>query len=265
MNSIKKNRFLIARRVVQLSILLLFFGASHWGWNILKGNLSAAKVLDKIYLADPFATLQMFFAGRIPVADVLIGATIVIIVYALIAGRSFCSWVCPMNIITDTASWLRRKLGLKQNFLRIDRSLRYWILGLSFLMSIILGVAAFEFISPISVLYRAIIFTGGASWLIVLMVLLLDMFVKKNAWCGHICPLGAFYSAISPKAGMKIYHKIEDCTSCWDCKDVCPEVQVLGIIAKDDGVIASGECTNCGRCIDVCEEGSLHYSLWKKQ
>ncbi|MEN8125285.1 MAG: quinol dehydrogenase ferredoxin subunit NapH [Bacteroidota bacterium] len=262
-NNFYKNRFLIIRRVVQLSILLLFIGASHWGWTILKGNLSSAKVFDSFYLADPFAVIQMLFAGRIPSWDIVIGALIIVVFYALFAGRSFCSWVCPMNIITDTAQWLRKRFKLNQNVLKIKKNTRYWMLGLSLVLSIILGVAAFEFISPIGVLHRAIIYGIGISWLSVLGILFLDMFIKKNAWCGHLCPLGAFYSMISHRSMLKIYHKADKCTSCWDCKEVCPEIQVLEIIAKKDGLIKSGECTNCGRCIESCEENALKFSFLK--
>lgn len=60
-------------------------------------------------MADPYATLQMFAAGVIVGTDVLIGAAIVIIFYGLIGGRAFCSWVCPINMVTDLANWIRVK------------------------------------------------------------------------------------------------------------------------------------------------------------
>jgi len=265
MSKLYRNRLLIARRALQLIIMLLFVGAAQWGWTLLKGNLSAAKVLDTLYLADPFAVIQMFFAGKIPTWEIIVGALIIGGFYALLVGRSFCSWVCPMNIITDTAKWLRKRLGLKQKYLTIDRNLRYWVLVLSLLLSLILGVAAFEFISPISVLHRAVIYGVGMSWMIVLVVFLLDLFIKENIWCGYLCPLGAFYSLISHKAGLKIYHDVDKCdTSCKDCKKVCPEVQVMSIVGKKKGVIKSGECTNCGRCIEHCNNKALKYSFFKK-
>ncbi len=56
------HRFLIARRAVQVAVVLLFFGTAHWGWKLagqplLAGNLSAAKLAGAIPLADPFAIL----------------------------------------------------------------------------------------------------------------------------------------------------------------------------------------------------------------
>jgi ferredoxin-type protein NapG len=37
------------------------------------------------------------------------GCAIVVVFYALVGGRVFCSWVCPVNVVTDAAAWLRRR------------------------------------------------------------------------------------------------------------------------------------------------------------
>lgn len=260
---LKRNRFLIARRAVQILIMLAFFGANAWGWNILKGNLSAAKVLDTFYLADPFAVLQIFASGLIIGSDILIGAVIVLIFYAFIGGRAFCSWVCPLNIITETAAWLRRKLGLNatDDKIRIKRRIRYFVLLLSLIMSALLAYAAFEVVSPIGMLHRGIVFGFGMGWAVIVSVFLFDLVVLKNGWCGHFCPLGAFYSIIGKYAFVEVEHKLDNCTECMDCFRVCPEPQVLKNVTKKSSYISSGECTNCGRCVDVCHDKALNFAL----
>jgi ferredoxin-type protein NapH len=105
---LKKNRFLIARRIVQLGLLLAFAGTNWWGWKFLMGTYSSAFVLETFYLADPYAVIQTLAAGFLMSTDAIVGAVIVLIFYALIAGRSFCSWVCPVNIITDLATWMQK-------------------------------------------------------------------------------------------------------------------------------------------------------------
>jgi len=52
----------------------------------------------------------MLAAGAVLATDLLIGAFIITIFYLLVGGRAFCSWVCPVNIVTDAAALLRRKL-----------------------------------------------------------------------------------------------------------------------------------------------------------
>ncbi len=97
----KKYRFLIARRFTQLSIIALYILANIYGINILMGNLSSSLVLQTVNLSDPFAVLQMIFAGAIISFDIALGALIISIFYFILGGRAFCSWVCPVNIITD--------------------------------------------------------------------------------------------------------------------------------------------------------------------
>ena len=258
---IYRHRFLWLRRISQISIILLFIGANKWGWNILVGNLSSAHVLDAFYLSDPFAVLQMLLAGFMLGADVLIGGLIILLIYGIIGGRAFCSWVCPMNIVTDSALWLRRKLQLNEIQFNtpINRRIRYWILLLALLLSIFSGVAAFEFVSPISMLHRGLIFGMGFGWAAVIVVFLFDLLVLKNGWCGHVCPLGAFYSITAKFHWIKVQHTAENCTNCNKCFVVCPEPQVLKIVGKESGAIKNGECTNCGRCIEVCDDKALKF------
>ena len=82
-NFIKKHRFLILRRITQVSLMVLYFSANAYGLNILTGNLSSSLLFGIIPLSDPFAVLQMFSAGAILSIDVLIGALIILLFYPL--------------------------------------------------------------------------------------------------------------------------------------------------------------------------------------
>jgi len=262
MSIVSKYRYLISRRVVQLTVLVLFFGANVWGWTFLKGNLSAANVLDSFYLADPFAAIQMLFAGMLISTDIIIGGLIVLAFYALIAGRSFCSWVCPLNMVADLASWVRAKIPFKlTQRLTVNRNARYWILALSLIVSLVVGVAAFEYISPIGILHRGIIYGFGTGILFILVIFIFDTLILKHGWCGHLCPLGAFYSLTTKNSLIRIFHTKENCTDCMDCKVVCPEQQVLDIIGKKSGTISYGACTNCARCIEICQDNALKFQF----
>ena len=267
MRSLWNNyRYLFFRRFTQISLLVLYFGANAWGWTFLMGNLSSSSILGVIPMSDPYAALQMLAAGAILAGDLLIGVGVVTLFYLLIGGRAFCSWVCPINMITDAANFLRKKLeidriqGVKQP---ASRNARYWILALSLIISFIMGVTAFEFISPISMVHRGIIFGLGFGWAAMLIIFLFDLFVLKNGWCGHICPLGGFYSLLGKFSLIKVHHLEENCTLCMKCKDVCPERQVLHMIGKESLPILSGECTNCARCIEVCDDDALEFSIRK--
>jgi len=215
-------------------------------------------------MSDPYAVAQMLVAGAMLATDLLIGTAIVVLFYMLIGGRAFCSWVCPINMVTDLANFTREKIGMnkltgvKQP---ASRKIRYWVIALSLIISAIMGVTAFEFISPISMVHRGLVFGLGFGWAAMLVIFLFDLFVLKNGWCGHICPLGGFYSILGKYSLIRVHHDAEKCTGCMDCKVVCPENQVLSMINKESLPVLSGECTNCARCIEVCNDDALGFSI----
>lgn len=265
-------KYLILRRITQVFTLFLFFGSAHWAWNynelpIISGNLSGSMLLGFIPLADPFAVLQIFASQHTLLTEVLTGAFIVLAFYFIVGGRVWCSWVCPINMISDLAAKIRKKINI-QDALKLSRKFRYTMLVLAIVLSAITGVAAFEWISPISIFHREIIFGLGSGWAILLGIFIFDAFILKDGWCGHLCPLGAFYSIVGKFALLRISFNTPTCTHCVECTKVCPEPQVLDLkLASEKGYISAGECTNCGRCIGVCPEGTLQFDvkLWMAQ
>lgn len=252
-----RNRWLLLRRVSQLAILALFVAGPWLGVWVLKGNLSASLILDTVPLTDPLLALQSMAAGHWPFRTALIGAAIVLVFYLLLGGRVFCSWVCPVNMVTDAAAWLRRRLGIKTGRLP-DANTRYWLLGGVLLASAVSGVLVWEWVNPVSLLHRALIFGLWGSLLPIAGIFLYDFWIASRGWCGHVCPVGAFYSLLGRKALVRVSAAQRSaCDDCMDCFVVCPEPQVIRPALKQAGqthpVILAGDCTNCGRCIDVCD------------
>ncbi|MEG9499548.1 quinol dehydrogenase ferredoxin subunit NapH [Mannheimia indoligenes] len=251
-------RFLILRRLTQLGIILMFMSGPLWNFWILKGNYSGSLLLDTVPMTDPLMTAQVLATGYQPEWTVLIGALIIVAFYAIVGSKVFCSWVCPMNMVTDAAAWLRRKLGIRQSA-KLPRGLRYIILAVILIGSAISGTLLWEWINPVAALGRVFVFGLGATLWLVLVVFLFDLLVVEHGWCGHLCPIGATYALIGAKSLIKV--KVVDrnrCDNCMDCYNVCPEPQVLRVPLhgkpEDSTVILSKDCITCGRCIDVCAE-----------
>lgn len=260
-------RTLLLRRLTQFGLLLLFFGTAHWGWEVskdvplLSGNLSASEFIGLIPMADPFAALQIFVAGHVLQAETVIGAALVLGFYALLGGRVFCAWVCPVNAVTDLAGWMRQRLPIPTQF-ALNRNIRYFVLATALILSVVAGVAAFEWVSPVGMMHRGIVFGMGLGFLALIAIFLFDLLILKNGWCGHLCPLGAFWSLVGKVALVRVRFDKDSCTHCGECARVCPEPQVLNLKKLEQtGYVVPGECSNCGRCTALCPEGSLNFDL----
>lgn len=252
---LKANRFLLLRRLTQLSVLLAFWSGPFWGAWIFKGNLSASLLFNVVPLTDPLIAAQSLVAGYIASASSWIGLAVVVGFYALIAPRAFCAWVCPMNVVTDMAAWIRRKTKINTN-VNLDKSIRYWFLAAILIGSAISGSMLWTWLDPVSALQRGLIYGFGAGIWLVVSVFIIDLLLIEHGWCGHLCPLGATYGLIGAKSVMRIKAvNRENCTKCMDCYNVCPEPQVLRQPLKSgDRRVMDKDCISCGRCIDVCSE-----------
>lgn len=261
---IAAHKWLILRRFSQLGILTLFLLGPLAGIWIVKGNLAYSLTLNTLPLTDPYVLLQSLLTGHVPEKLGLIGVAIVLGFYFLAGGRLYCSWVCPVNLVTDGAAWLRNRLGIRGSA-HISRRTRYWVLAMTLLLALATGTIAWELINPVSMLHRGLIFGIGMAWTVVLAVFLFDLLISENGWCGHVCPVGAFYSLLGKWSPLRVNAvKRRDCNDCMDCFAVCPEPQVIKPALKGEGkgigpVILSPNCTNCGRCIDVCSKDVFRF------
>ncbi|AOV92631.1 quinol dehydrogenase ferredoxin subunit NapH [Vibrio parahaemolyticus] len=249
----RAHRFLVLRRLCQLTIIALFMAGPTLG--VLTGNLSSSMLLDTVPLSDPLIVLQALATGHIPEFNTLLGVVIVVVFYAILAPRAFCAWVCPLNIVTDLAAWLRRKFNIKASY-RWSPAIRYWLIPVLMLGSALSGAILWTWLDPVAALHRGLVFGMGAGWVLIALVFVLDLLLVEHGWCGHLCPLGATYGVIGRKSLLRVTAvRREDCTKCMDCFYVCPEPEVLRQPLKEgDRRVMDQNCISCGRCLDVCPE-----------
>ena len=172
------HRWLLLRRASQLTILALFLVGPLFGWWLVKGNLNYSLTLNTVPLTDPLVLLQSLVTGHLPELNAVIGVVIVLLFYGLVGGRAYCAWVCPVNIVTDAASALRRKLDIRGGG-DLPRQTRYWLLALILVLAATTGGIVWELVNPVSMLHRGLIFGMGAGWLLIGAIFLFDLFVMK--------------------------------------------------------------------------------------
>lgn len=263
---LERNRYLFLRRTSQILVLALFLTGPLFGLWIAKGTLASSMTFDVLPLTDPFILVQMLAARHWPEGLALIGALIVAVFYALVSGRTYCSWVCPINPVTDLAFWTREKLGLQSKGWQPRPGTRLFVLAMALVVSALTGAIAWELVNPITMAFRVVVFGSAASLAFVGAVFLFDLFVARRGWCSHLCPVGAFYGLLGSAALLRISAgRRAACDHCMDCYAVCPEPHVISPALEGakkglSPVILSRDCTACGRCIDVCDRDVFRFT-----
>ena len=270
--------FTMVRRVVQVAMLLLFLipvlvagwallGGTVGGDNMIAtpassfpfyGTLSSSELFG-IELLDPFAALQALVAAKAFTLDMLIGLLPPLIVYALIRGRVFCGWVCPVNLVLEIIDWLRKKLHIKVEERVLPRHVKVYVAAGVLVLSAILSFPVFEALSPISFINKGIVLGSMVGGVTLLAIVLVELFWGHRVWCRSLCPLGGFYEVVG-KVGLvnvKINH--EACIGCNKCKGAClcdPEI-LDAPVSGEDTIVRAGDCMLCGKCIEACPVQAL--------
>ena len=253
------SRFLVLRRSIQMVFLAMFLAGPLTGFWISKGTLASSMTLGVLPLTDGFLLLQILATRHWPEMTALVGGLIVVMFYLVFGGRSFCAWVCPVNPVTDLAAWLRRRLGITYS-LKLRPQTRFYLIGAVLLASALTGMLVWELVNPITAFHRALVFGLWFGTFGVLAIFIFDLLIAKHGWCGHLCPVGAFYALFGSVAFLRVSTpRRAACDDCMSCFAVCPEPQVITPALRGEKfelspVILSGDCTLCGACVDSCPE-----------
>lgn len=255
-------RWLLSRRIVQLSVVSAFVVNFTEDRPIALGNLSSSVWFGWLPLTDPFVMLQSIFAGASLSATALIGVAVIVAFYALLGGRIYCSWVCPINMLTDVAFWLRQRLKIKRN-VTMSREFRTYLLVISLVLSAVCGTLAWEAVNPITLFQRELMWISSAGLTLLAVLFLFDLLVSRRGWCGHLCPVGNFYALLGRFGRVRVTaQQPGSCSGCSACIKACPEPHVLApVVSKVATSVTHGDCTRCGACLDTCDTGALAMKL----
>lgn len=214
----------------------------------------------------------------------------VVLVGALLVGRAFCSWVCPVPPLARFLSTKRlraRDAAARKNAGRCALEAyeagertptkpkldsRHIMLCGALGSAAIFGFPVFCLVCPVGLTFGLIIAFGRLvgfnepSWglLVFPLILVLELTVLRS-FCGRFCPIGAllsllgrFSSTFKPQVDRSKCRRASKGEPCAVCASTCPE----GIDPNADvGLVSSAECTRCNRCAEACPEGAIAFPL----
>ncbi len=254
------------RWAVLISVNLLFVFSYYFDVQVLEGAITASRFIG-FHMADLNSALQVMLAYKHMVLNLVIGTVTVFILWLLLGGRTFCSWVCPYHLLSEWAEklhlWLLSKGVIKgYSFQRGVRTVFY----LAFvLLTLATGYTVFETISPTGILSRALIYGPGVALLWVLFLLLFEVFVSRRAWCRYVCPIGMTYGLVGSVSPLRVVYMPDVCLFGGDCRTVCLVPHVLDATimgrARDERVPIGADCTRCGMCVDICPASALKFEF----
>jgi ferredoxin-type protein NapH len=99
----------------------------------------------------------------------------------------------------------------------------------------------------------------------VALLLLVEIFYTRRAWCRYICPIGLTYGFVDIASPLRVVYHLDRCTHDGLCKPVCLVPHVLDVVLRNRAVREhqpiAADCTRCGRCVDVCPHQALTFNF----
>lgn len=232
--------------------------------DIVKGTTWSGNLFG-LQISDPLAVLSQISASLSIYWPFVLTALVPLVVTAVL-GRVFCGWICPATFIyelNDTlAGWLRRA-GVPLGDKEFDKRLKYLVLAVGLVLSMLLGSIITAAIYPPAIigreLYYGIAQGGfGVGAVFFILTILFDLLVARRGFCRYVCPGGALYSLLGRYRLLRIQRVVSQCNDCKKCNVVCE----FGLDPLRDGF--GQECNNCTACIAVCPTDALEFRIGVK-
>jgi polyferredoxin len=167
---------------------------------------------------------------------------------ALIFGRIYCGYVCPMNTLMILTQWLSKKLKIKT--LSAPRWLKNgyfsWITLVISVATMLISKKLFHINLPIMLF-----------WLII--SVLFTLRYKPSVFHNLICPFGALQRTFGKLTLFSKSVNKDLCIGCRLCENVCT-MDAISVIGKDKkAVINPALCYQCNNCQKICPKSAIHY------
>ncbi|MFA5137709.1 MAG: 4Fe-4S dicluster domain-containing protein [Elusimicrobiota bacterium] len=180
------------------------------------------------------------------------GVTLLFLFLPLLAGRLYCSWLCPAGFLQDALARIRtRRTNASTPF-----PLRVFLLFLC-VGSLAFGYAAYELLDHFTNLGRlygiASVPFGRDTALALLFLGCLGAALRRPRWfCNTLCPTGTLSAALQSRAAIRLSIS-SSCGDCGLCRSLCPADCIRG------DSIDHTRCIHCFECWAHCPKGAVRF------
>jgi polyferredoxin/formate hydrogenlyase subunit 6/NADH:ubiquinone oxidoreductase subunit I len=205
-------------KLLRVTSQALFFGLFAY---VFIRSLDPFSTVDNPFLTSDPLVLLTHLQVELPWLIALAG----LLVLALVLGRAFCGWICPLGGLVDgldaALAPARRLLGMEKRI----RGRRTWLISSPvswLLLGAVLATLPFtppllQFLHPNVWLIR--IFSLTPLGIAFAGMLVAFSLLTRRLWCTYACPLGALYGLLGKVSLLRL--GITRCADCGRC-DRCP-------------------------------------------
>lgn len=189
--------------------------------------------------------LLLLVNGKVMLWLALYGVSLIA---AIIFGRVYCGYVCPMNTLMLPTQWLSKKLKLqtakKPKWLK--NGYFTWItLGISIAV-MILSKRFLHINLPILPFWLAI-------------SVLVTLRYKPEVFHNLICPFASLQKVFGRFARLSEKVDKDACNGCKLCEKSCPSLAVVVSAENKKADINTALCFQCTKCSQCCPKNAIHY------
>lgn len=213
-------------------------------------------------ISDPLAVVSQLAATQSINAAFVLTALLPLVITVFV-GRVFCGWICPATFLYElntNFALLLNRLGLPVHRWQLNRRIKYYVLFVGAVVTVISGLMILAAIYPPVIIgreiYYAIAMDGlSSSAVFFLLTMAFDILVARRGFCRYLCPGGALYSLLGRYRLLRIQREVSSCNDCNRCNSICE----FGLRPMQDEF--GQECNNCSACIAICPTDALQFTM----
>ncbi|HPE39365.1 MAG TPA: 4Fe-4S binding protein [Bacillota bacterium] len=189
--------------------------------------------------------LYLILAGNMFLWLALFGASLIA---AILFGRVYCGYACPMNTVMIPVEWISKKLSVQTssipNWLK-NGILPWAALGISIIITI-LSKRALHINLPVLFIWLAV-------------SLLVTLRYKPEVFHNYICPFGALQKVFGRALLFSKKVDVNSCIGCKKCEKVCPSHAITVHVEDKKAQISKPLCHQCSNCSNACPVSAIAY------